>query len=160
MGLTKSPLLRTRASTLGLAKKRVGMKFLRSIYDWTLSLAETPYALWALAAVAFIESSVFPIPPHLLMIPMVIAKPYDWWKIALVTTVASVIGGIAGYGIGMFFFDALGAPVLEFYGKMEYFEEFKARFNANGAWAVLFAGMTPFPYKVITITSGLTGAHS
>lgn len=133
------------------------MHYLRRLYDWTLSLSETRYALLALAVVAFVESSVFPIPPHVLMIPMVIAAPHAWWRIALVATVSSVLGGIAGYGIGAFLFDSIGSPVLEFYGKMHAFDEFKARFNEYGAWAVLFAGMTPFPYKVITITSGLTG---
>lgn len=133
------------------------MLYLRRLYDWTLSLSETRYALLALAIVAFVESSVFPIPPHVLMIPMVIAAPNAWWRIALVATVASVLGGIAGYGIGAFLFDSIGQPVLDFYGKMDKFEAFKVRFNEFGAWAVLIAGMTPFPYKVITITSGLTG---
>lgn len=131
----------------------------RRLYDWTLSLAEHPRALAALAAVSFVESSVFPIPPHVMLIPMVIARPDRAWLIALVCTIASVAGGVLGYWIGAELFDSLGRSVLEFYGKMDKFEIFRERFNANGAWAVLFAGITPFPFKVITITSGATGLN-
>lgn len=130
---------------------------LRRLYDWTLALAETRYALWALALVSFVESSVFPIPPDLLLIPMCLARPDRALRIALVCTVASVLGGLAGYGLGMFLLDAVGMPVLDFYGKAAKFAEISARFNEHGAWAVLFAGVTPFPYKVITIFSGATG---
>ncbi|MGB0507829.1 MAG: YqaA family protein [Pikeienuella sp.] len=130
---------------------------LRVLYDWTLRLSETRHALWALAAVAFIESSVFPIPPHVLIIPMVLARPDRWVRIALVATVASVLGGIAGYGLGAFAFDTIGKPVLDFYGYAEKFDVFAAKFNEYGDWAVLFAGITPFPFKIITILSGATG---
>jgi membrane protein YqaA with SNARE-associated domain len=132
---------------------------LRRLYDWTLSLANTPHALWALAAVAFVESSVFPIPPDILMIPMIIAAPHRAWLIAGVCTVSSVLGGAFGYYIGMFLFDSVGFPVLDFYGKTEYFDEFALRYNEWGAWAVLIAGVTPFPYKVITILSGATALN-
>ncbi|MEM8870538.1 MAG: YqaA family protein [Pseudomonadota bacterium] len=130
---------------------------LRKLYDYTLRLAEGPYALPALALVAFVESSVFPIPPHAMIIPMVIAAPHRAWLIAGVCTVASVLGGLLGYWIGAELLQSVGQPVLEFYGKTEKFDEFQERFNAYGAWAVLMAGITPFPYKVITITSGATG---
>jgi membrane protein YqaA with SNARE-associated domain len=129
---------------------------LRSLYDWTLSLARHPRALWALAFVAFIESSVFPIPPDVLMIAMIVARPSRAFVIAAVATLASVAGGLAGYWIGYGAFETLGRPVLEFYGKDAYFAEFQARYNDWGAWAVLIAGVTPFPYKVITILSGVT----
>lgn len=129
---------------------------LRSLYNWTLSLAAHPRALWALAAVAFLESSVFPIPPDVLMIAMIVARPSRAFVIAGVATLASVMGGMAGYAIGFGAFETLGRPVLEFYGKDAYFAEFQARYNAWGAWAVLIAGVTPFPYKVITILSGAT----
>ena len=129
---------------------------LRSLYDWTLSLARHKYALWGLAVVAFIESSVFPIPPDVLMIAMIVARPSRAFVIAGVATVASVAGGLAGYWIGYGAFETLGRPVLEFYGKDAYFAEFQARYNEWGAWAVLIAGVTPFPYKVITILSGAT----
>ncbi len=130
---------------------------IRGLYDWTLSLARHPKALWALAFVAFIESSVFPIPPDVLMIAMIVARPSRAFVIAGVATLASVAGGLAGYAIGYGAFETLGRPVLEFYGKDAYFAEFQARYNEWGAWAVLIAGVTPFPYKVITILSGATG---
>lgn len=132
---------------------------LRGLYDWTISLAESRYALWALAFVAFVESSVFPIPPDVIMIPMIIAAPRRAFLIAGVALIASVLGGMLGYYIGWGLFEAVGRPVLEFYGKDAYFAEFTAKYNEYGAWAVLIAGVTPFPYKVITILSGATGLN-
>jgi len=129
---------------------------LRRLYDWTMSLSGHPHALWALFAVAFIESSVFPIPPDILIIPMVLAAPQRAWKIALVATVASVLGGVLGYAIGAFLFDSLGRPLLDFYGYADKFAAFEAKYNEWGAWIVAGAGFTPFPYKVITIASGVT----
>lgn len=119
-------------------------------------MAQHRHALWVLAFVAFIESSVFPIPPDALMIPMIIARPSRAFLIAAVATVASVAGGVLGYWIGYGAFELIGRPVLEFYGKDAYFSEFSARYAEWGAWAVLIAGVTPFPYKVITILSGAT----
>ncbi|MCA0927105.1 YqaA family protein [Ruegeria profundi] len=130
---------------------------LRSLYDWTIRLAEHPHALWALAFVAFIESSVFPIPPDVLMIPMILARPSRAWLIATVALVASVLGGLLGYAIGAFFYESIGQPVLQSMGKAQAMEAFNTRFNDFGFWAVLTAGVTPFPYKVITIMSGWTG---
>ena len=126
------------------------------LYDWTMSLADHPKALWALAAVSFIEASVFPIPPDVLMIPMILAAPRRAWLIALVATVSSVLGGLLGYGIGHFFFEGIGRPILEALGKGDHIAAFNARFNGVGFWAVLIAGITPFPFKVITIMSGWT----
>ena len=130
---------------------------LRRLYDWTIALAAHPRALWALAFVAFIESSVFPIPPDVIMIPMVLARPHKAWLIATVALAASVIGGLLGYAIGALAFDQLGQPILAAMGKTDAMAEFNQRFNDVGFWAVLTAGMTPFPYKVITIMSGWTG---
>jgi len=130
---------------------------LRRLYDWTLSLAASPHALWALAAVAFVESSVFPIPPDALMIPMIVATPRRAWLIAGVCTLASVAGGAFGYLIGVALFEEVGRPVLAFYGMTDKFDAFAANYNAWGLWWVLIAGITPFPYKVITILSGATG---
>ncbi len=129
---------------------------LRRIYDWTLHLAESRHALWALAFVAFVESSIFPIPPDIIMIPLIIARPNRAFTIATVALVASVLGGMLGYLIGWGLFESVGQPVLEFYGKADAMEAFNAKFNEYGAWAVLIAGVTPFPYKVITILSGVT----
>lgn len=130
---------------------------IRRLYDWTIALAEHPRALWALAAVAFLESSVFAIPPDVLMIPMIIAARNRAFLIAGIAVAASVLGALLGYYIGWALFDSVGRPVLEFYGKADAADQFADRFNAYGAWAVLVAGITPFPFKVITIMSGWTG---
>ncbi|PID37014.1 MAG: cytochrome B [Rhodobacterales bacterium] len=130
---------------------------LRGLYDWTIRLAEHPRALWALAIIAFLESSMFPIPPDVLMIPMIIAAPNRAFLIAGVALISSVLGGMLGYAIGWGVFESVGRPILEFYGKTDSFGQFADTYNAYGAWAVLIAGVTPFPYKVITILSGSTG---
>ncbi|MEM5541960.1 YqaA family protein [Sulfitobacter sp. AS92] len=130
---------------------------IRRLYDWTLGLAQHRHALWALAVVAFVESSFFPIPPDILMIPMIIARPNRAWLIAGVALLASVLGGLLGYAIGALAFESLGQPILASLGKADAMAEFSTRFNDMGFWAVLVAGVTPFPYKVITIMSGWTG---
>ncbi len=130
---------------------------IKRLYDWTLSLAGTRYAMWALAIVAFVESSVFPIPPDILMIPMILAAPRRAFQIAALATVSSVLGGLLGYWIGAVAFDTLGRPILESLGKADAMAAFNDRFNDFGFWPVLIAGITPFPYKVITIMSGWTG---
>ena len=130
---------------------------IRRLYDWTISLAGHPHALWALALVSFIESSFFPIPPDILMIPMILAAPSRAWLVALVATVSSVLGGLFGYFIGAVLFETVGQWIFDVYGKEDAVEAFNQRFNEWGAWAVLIAGVTPFPYKVITIMSGWTG---
>ncbi len=129
---------------------------IRKLYDWTMSLAESRHALWALFIIAFIESSFFPIPPDVLMIPMIIAMPTRAFYIAAVATVGSVLGGLFGYYIGFALFETIGQPIFDFYGKADYVEEFKQSYNEIGVWAVLAAGVTPFPFKVITIMSGAT----
>ena len=130
---------------------------LRRLYDWTMDLAGHRRAMVMLAGVSFIESSVFPIPPDILMIPMVLADRARAFRIAFVCTAASVLGGLLGYAIGIFLFEEIGKPVLEFYGYGPKFAEFQGTYNDWGAWAVFIAGVTPFPYKVITIMSGWTG---
>lgn len=132
---------------------------IRRLYNWTLSLADSRYALWALAFVAFLESSLFPIPPDILMIPMILARPSRAFLIAGVALSASVLGGLLGYYIGAVLFETLGQPLLEFYGKLDAATEFNQRFNDWGAWAVLIAGITPFPFKVITVMSGWSGLN-
>jgi membrane protein YqaA with SNARE-associated domain len=129
---------------------------IRALYDWTLSLAAHPRAVWALAIVSFAESSVFPIPPDLMLVPMILAAPGRAFFLAFVCTVSSVLGGIAGYGIGFFAFEGIGRPVLEALGKGDALDGFAQRYNDYGLWVVLVAGITPFPYKVVTILSGVT----
>ena len=148
-----------KAAWTGPADAATSEPVLRKLYDWTIALAETRHAMWALAAINFVESSVFPIPPHVIVIPMVIARPDAWARIAFVAGAASVLGGVLGYGLGAFAFEAVGEPVLAFYHYDARFDEFAARYNDYGAWAVLFAGLTPFPFKIITILSGVTGLN-
>ena len=130
---------------------------LRRLYNGTMALASGRYAVPTLAGVAFVESSVFPIPPDVILIPMVLAERAKAWWFALVATFSSVIGGLVGYAIGALVFDQLALPLLEFYGYMDNYENFGSWFNERGAWIVLIAGVTPFPYKVITITAGAVG---
>jgi membrane protein YqaA with SNARE-associated domain len=132
---------------------------IRRFYNWTLALANSPHALWALAFVSFLESSVFPIPPDIIMIPMILARPSRAFLIAGVALAASVMGALLGYYIGAGVFDVIGQPLLGFYGKADAAEQFNQRFQEWGAWAVLIAGVTPFPFKVITIMSGWTGLN-
>ncbi len=121
-----------------------------------MNLSGHPRAKWALGGVSFIESSVFPVPPDIILIPMVLADRKNAWVLALICTVTSVLGGLLGYAIGYFLFEQVGEPLLNFYGYGAKFAEFQATYNAWGAWAVFIAGITPFPYKVITILSGVT----
>jgi len=129
---------------------------IKRMYDWTLSMSGHPRSLWVLAFVAFIESSFFPIPPDLLLIPLILAAPTRAFGIALIAVVASVAGGVFGYFIGAFAFEAIGQPILASLGKIDYVAGFNQKFNEYGLWAVLIAGVTPFPFKVITIMSGWT----
>ena len=130
------------------------MGLIRKIYDKMLELSEGKGAMMALFAVAFAESSFFPIPPDIMLIPMILAAPSKAWRIAGLATVASVIGGYFGYGIGVFLFDMVAEPLLKFYGYLEKFQEFEDYYHIYGAWIVFGAGLTPFPYKIITIASG------
>jgi membrane protein YqaA with SNARE-associated domain len=139
------------------ARRPAPVRWLRALYDWAMAQAEQPYALWMLALIAFVESSIFPIPPDVLLLPMVLAARRRAWLIATVATVASVAGGMLGYAIGALLFETVGRPILELYGYLERFTEFRAAYNDWGAWIVFGAGLTPFPYKVITIASGVTG---
>lgn len=128
---------------------------LRRLYDWVMRLAEHPHAMWCLAAISFIESSFFPIPPDVLLIAMVLANRDKAWTIALVCTVSSALGGCFGYGIGFFFYETLGYRIVTFYHLQEQFLAVQDWFRDFGVWAVLVAGVTPIPYKLITISSGV-----
>ncbi|MEM1371737.1 MAG: YqaA family protein [Pseudomonadota bacterium] len=129
---------------------------LTATYNWTMRMAAHRRAPQALFGVSFVESSFFPIPPDVMLIPMVLAKRAKAWWFAFIATVGSVLGGIAGYAIGYFLYEQIGQPVMALYGYAEKFESFADKYNEFGAWAVLIAGITPFPYKVITIASGVT----
>jgi membrane protein YqaA with SNARE-associated domain len=127
---------------------------LRQIYEWTLSLAASRHAVWALAVVSFVESSFFPIPPDALLIPMIIADRRRAWFYALVATVSSVLGGFLGYAIGFFAFDTIGEPLLRFYGVTEQYLAMQHLYDQWGAWLIVIKGATPIPYKLVTIASG------
>ena len=120
-------------------------------------MAARRHALWALAGVSFAESSFFPIPPDILLVPMVIANRARAWLIAGVCTVASVAGGAFGYAIGFYLFERIGERVVSFYGYGEQFTTFQGWYNDYGLIIVFVAGLTPLPYKVFTIASGVTG---
>jgi membrane protein YqaA with SNARE-associated domain len=122
---------------------------LRNVYHRTLALAASPRAPWWLAAVAFAESSFFPIPPDVLLVPMALA-----WRLALICTIASVCGGALGYFIGYAVFNQLALPVLRFYGYGAKFAAFQAMYAEWGLWVILIKGLTPIPYKIVTIASG------
>jgi membrane protein YqaA with SNARE-associated domain len=127
---------------------------LRNLYHRVLSLASSPRAGWWLAVVAFAESSFFPIPPDVLLVPMALARPERAWRLALICTVASVCGGALGYFIGYAVFNQLALPVLEFYGYGAKFAAFQAMYDRWGLWVILIKGLTPIPYKIVTIASG------
>lgn len=129
---------------------------LRALYDWTMRLSASPHAVWLLAGIAFIESSFFPIPVDLLLIAMVLAARERAWRLATICTIMSVLGGYFGYLVGFALFDSIGQPIIDFYGFEETFNEFTRRYNEVGAWIVFVFGVTPFPYKVVTIASGVT----
>ena len=128
---------------------------LQGLYDWTMRLGASRHAVWALAAVAFVESSFFPIPPDILLIPMILAARNQAWRLAAICTVASVLGGYFGYLIGLTLFESVGEPVIAFYGMEHAFASFTEKYNEFGAWIVFTFGVTPFPYKVVTIASGV-----
>jgi membrane protein YqaA with SNARE-associated domain len=130
---------------------------LRRIYDWCIAAADKPYALWILTAVSFAESSFFPIPPDIMLIPMSLAKPHRAWLYATVCTAASVAGGVLGYSIGALLYDSMGQWLIALYGYGDKVEAFRSSYAQYGAWIILLKGLTPIPYKIVTITSGFAG---
>jgi membrane protein YqaA with SNARE-associated domain len=130
---------------------------LRRIYDWCVRAADKPYALWVLAAVAFAESSFFPVPPDIMLLPMSLAQPKRAWVYASVCTAASVIGGVLGYAIGALLYDSVGHWLITLYGLGDKVETFRASYAQWGAVIILLKGLTPIPYKLVTITSGFAG---
>ena len=128
---------------------------LRRLYDWTMRKAADERAPWALAIVSFVESSFFPIPPDVMLVPMVLSRREKAWWYATIATVASVIGGVLGYAIGYYLYDAVGLPILKFYGNEHALDGFKAFVRDYGVPAVIIKGMTPIPYKVVTIAAGV-----
>ncbi|GJE26089.1 YqaA family protein [Methylobacterium organophilum] len=127
---------------------------LRRLYAWILALAAKPSAPWALAAVSFAESSFFPVPPDAMLVPMGVSRPDRVWFYAGIATVASVLGGLLGYAIGALLFDSVGQWLFNLYGLADKAETFQASYAKYGHWVILLKGLTPIPYKLVTITSG------
>ena len=127
---------------------------LRRIYDWCIAAADKPYALWLMGAVSFAESSFFPVPPDVMLVPMSLARPGRAWVYALVCTITSVAGGVVGYAIGALLYDSIGQWLIQLYGYGDKVEAIRTSYAEYGAWIILLKGLTPIPYKIVTITSG------
>lgn len=136
--------------------KKLYDRTIKRMYDWAMGISAKSNAVWLLVAVSFMESSFFPIPPDVVLIPLVLANREKAFMLAMYCTVASVIGGYFGYFIGYMLYDSVAVPILNFYHARAQFEEFAAAYHQYGAWIVFGAGLTPFPYKVVTIASGVT----
>lgn len=131
------------------------MSPIRSLYNWTLRQAEGPYASFVLFAVAFAESSFFPIPPDVLLLPMALACREKAWRYALICTIGSVLGGLLGYAIGAWLYESVGTWIIETYHLQEGFQKFHDEFNEWGVYVILAKGLTPIPFKLVTIASGV-----
>ncbi|OHC73709.1 MAG: cytochrome B [Rhodospirillales bacterium RIFCSPLOWO2_12_FULL_58_28] len=127
---------------------------LRRLYDWVMDKAAHRHATAWLAVISFIESSFFPIPPDIILIPLVLAAPSRWFRIAMICTLASVAGGYLGYSIGYFFMDTVGMAILEAFHLTKRFYDFKPMVDQYGVWVIIVKGATPIPYKLITIAAG------
>jgi len=127
---------------------------LRRLYDWCLAAAGKPHASWILGVVSFVESSFFPIPPDVMLIPMSLARPDRAYYYATLCTVTSVAGGVLGYVIGAYLYDSVGLWLMQLYGYGDKIEAFREAYAQWGAWIILLKGMTPIPYKIVTIASG------
>jgi membrane protein YqaA with SNARE-associated domain len=134
--------------------RRPGWHLHRRLYDWVLSWAETPHGAAALFLLAFAESSFFPIPPDVLLIALVLGARRRWWWLATNCTVASVLGAVLGYIIGMFLMEAVGVRIIAFYHAEEYYRQVEEWYQRYDYWIVFAAALTPIPYKVFTIASG------
>jgi membrane protein YqaA with SNARE-associated domain len=130
---------------------------IRRLYDWCIAAADKPYATWLLGAVSFVESSFFPIPPDVMLIPMALARPDRAWFYATVCTVTSVAGGVLGYVIGAWLYDSVGLWLIQLYGYGNKVEAFREAYAQWGGWIILLKGLTPIPYKIVTIASGFAG---
>jgi membrane protein YqaA with SNARE-associated domain len=131
--------------------------WLRRLYDWCIAAADKPHATWLLGAVSFMESSFFPVPPDAMLIPMAVARPNRAWFFATVCTLASVAGGVLGYFIGAVLYDSVGHWLIQLYGYGSKVEAFREAYAYWGTWIILIKGLTPIPYKLVTITSGFAG---
>jgi len=127
---------------------------LRPVYNWLVERAKRPDAIWWMCAVSFAESSFFPLPPDVLLVPMALKHPSRMWWNSTWCSVASVIGGLFGYAVGFYLFESIGRPVIEFYNAAESFSHFQEAFSVYGPWFLLLKGVTPIPYKLLAIAAG------
>jgi membrane protein YqaA with SNARE-associated domain len=130
---------------------------LRRLYDWCIAAADKPHATWLMGAVSFVESSFFPVPPDAMLVPMALARPDKAWFYATVCTITSVAGGVLGYLIGAWLYDSVGLWLIGLYGYGDKVEAFRAAYAEWGGWIILIKGLTPIPYKIVTIASGFAG---
>ena len=130
---------------------------LRRLYDWCIAAAGKPHASWIMGAVSFAESSFFPVPPDAMLIPMALARPDKAWSYATLCTWTSVLGGLFGYFIGAALYDSVGQWLITLYGYGNKVEAFREAYATWGTWIILLKGVTPIPYKIVTITSGFAG---
>lgn len=133
--------------------------WLRRLYAWTLQMAATPKAVWIVNLISFAESSFFPLPPDLMLIPMILADRAKAWWLAFLCTVSSVIGGLVGYAIGYFLFETIGEWIIQTYQLQASFTRFQTDFQAWGFWLIVLKGLTPIPFKLVTIASGVAGLN-
>jgi membrane protein YqaA with SNARE-associated domain len=130
---------------------------LRRLYDWCIAAASKPYASWIMGIVSFVESSFFPVPPDAMLVPMALARPDKAYFFATICTLSSVAGGMLGYAIGYFLYESVGLWLMHLYGYGGKIEAFRQAYVEWGTWIILLKGLTPIPYKIVTIASGFTG---
>lgn len=151
----RPPLLRRGRPLSGGARRNEDTcLMLRKLYDWVIAYSSKPSAPWALAIVSFAESSVFPIPPDVLQVPMTLARPDKAWRYALIATLSSVVGGLVGYAIGALLYESVGKFLIDLYGYGNKVDAFRDAYAHYGHWVILLKGLTPIPFKLVTITSG------
>lgn len=130
---------------------------LRTTYDWIMSFASHPRAVWVVSIVSFAESSFFPLPPDPLLIAMILKHREKAWRLAFICTISSVVGGLVGYAIGYWIYETVGEKIIAWYGLQQAFENFTHQFDQYGFWIIALKGLTPIPYKIVTISSGIVG---
>lgn len=137
--------------------EQVNLSLMQRFYQWVLLKTQSPYAVWLLNIISFLESSIFPIPPDIMLIPMIIADRTKAWFLAFTCSVSSVVGGLVGYAIGYYLFESIGVWIIEKYSLTAAFANFQALFQEYGFWIIILKGATPIPFKLVAIAAGATG---
>lgn len=139
--------------------EHVKVNFTQRLYHWFMLKTRSPYATWLLNVISFLESSIFPIPPDIMLIPMIIAERTRAWFLAFTCSVSSILGGLVGYAIGYYLFESLGLWIIEKYSLQSAFANFQTMFQEYGFWLIILKGATPIPFKLVTIAAGATGLN-